>query len=115
VVPGRGATAELVREIARAGPFGSGNSEPVLALAGHRLESAEPVGEGHVRLRLRSGDGETLSGIAFRAIGQPLGQGLLAARGKMVHAAGHLSLDRWGGQARVQLRLMDAALAEPPR
>ena len=50
-----------------------------------------------------------LDAIAFRCLGQPLGDALLAARGRAVHVAGTLSVDRWGGRERVQLRVMDGA------
>jgi single-stranded-DNA-specific exonuclease len=50
-----------------------------------------------------------INAIAFRAIGQPLGQALLASRGQAVHAAGTLSVDRWNGNERVQFRIMDIA------
>jgi single-stranded-DNA-specific exonuclease len=107
-----GANAALVETIARAGPFGAGNPEPVVALPGHMLIYAEPVGTAHVRARLRSGDGTTLNAIAFRAAGQPLGQALLASRGQPIHAAGTLSIDRWNGAERVQLSLLDIAPVE---
>lgn len=114
IVTARAATADLVETLELAGPFGSGNPEPVVVLAAHRLESAQPVGDGgHIRFRLCAGDGASLNGIAFRAANEPLGIGLLERRGRDIHAAGHLCLDRWGGQARVQLRLTDAAEAGP--
>jgi single-stranded-DNA-specific exonuclease len=69
------------------------------------------VGTGHVRVRLRSGDGSVVSGIAFRSAEQPLGQALLAARGGAAHVAGTLTIDRWGGGERVSLRVMDIAPA----
>ena len=34
-------------------------------------------------------------------------QALIENRGRAVHAAGTLSIDRWNGEERVQLRLMD--------
>jgi single-stranded-DNA-specific exonuclease len=64
-------------------------------------------------VRLRAGDGATVNGIAFRAAGQKLGAGLLQNRGRPVHAAGSLAIDRWNGEERVQLRLLDIAPAEP--
>lgn len=106
-----GANRELVELLARAGPYGAGNPEPLLALPSHTLAYADPVGENHIRVRLRSGDGKLINAIAFRAMGQPLGKALLDSRGRPVHAAGHLALDRWQGQARVQLRLSDVAAA----
>jgi single-stranded-DNA-specific exonuclease len=106
-----GANRELVELLARAGPYGAGNPEPLLALPSHTLAYVDPVGENHLRVRLRAGDGKLVDAIAFRAMGQPLGKALLDSRGRPVHAAGHLALDRWQGEARVQLRLSDVALA----
>jgi single-stranded-DNA-specific exonuclease len=50
-----------------------------------------------------------LDAIAFRATGTPLGDGLLAARGRTVHVAGRLRQDDWNGRIRVQLEIEDAA------
>ncbi|HML14597.1 MAG TPA: single-stranded-DNA-specific exonuclease RecJ [Xanthobacteraceae bacterium] len=99
--------------IARAGPYGPGNPEPVFALPSHAIAYAEEVGQAHVRVRLKSGDGSALTAIAFRAIGQPLGRALLSNRGRSVHAVGTLALDRWQGEERVQLRLTDLAVDDP--
>jgi single-stranded-DNA-specific exonuclease len=99
--------------IARAGPYGPGNPEPLFALPSHAIAYAEEVGQAHVRVRLQSGDGSALSAIAFRAVGQPLGEALLKNRGRAVHAAGCLALDRWEGEERVQLRLIDLAVDDP--
>lgn len=107
------ATPSLVRDLERAGPFGSGAPEPVLALAGHTVTSADVVGQGHVRLRLRAGDGASLGAIAFRAADADLGRALLQARGARVHVAGVLGIDRWGGSERISLRVIDAAAVGP--
>jgi len=106
-----GANARLVAEIGRAGPFGAGNPEPLVALADMQVAYADVVGKDHVRLRLRGGDGAMLSAIAFRAAEAPLGEGLLAARGRMIHVAGRLRADAWNGRTQVQLHLEDAAPA----
>jgi single-stranded-DNA-specific exonuclease len=106
------ANNDLVATIARAGPFGAGNAEPVIALPAHTLTYAEEVGQAHMRVRLRAGDGSTINAIAFRAVGQKLGIALGQSRGRSVHAAGTLSLDRWNGVERVQLRLIDVAPAD---
>jgi single-stranded-DNA-specific exonuclease len=108
-VSAAGANPALVETLAKAGPFGAGNPEPVVALPNHVVAYADPVGEAHVRVRLRSGDGSMIGAIAFRAKDQPLGQALLKSRGQAVHAAGTLSIDRWNGAERVQLRLIDVA------
>jgi single-stranded-DNA-specific exonuclease len=112
-VSAAGANPALIETMARAGPFGAGNPEPVVALPAHTLAYADPVGDAHVRVRLRSGDGTMLNAIAFRAVGQPLGRALLERRGQPVHAAGTLSIDRWNGAERVQLTLQDIAPADP--
>jgi len=54
-----------------------------------------------------------LNAIAFRAASKPLGAALIENRGRNVHVAGTLSIDRWNGEERVQLRLTDLATAEP--
>ena len=79
----------------------------------HAIAYVEEVGQSHVRARLRAGDGTLINAIAFRAAGKPLGNALMANRGRSVHTAGTLSIDRWNGEERVQLRLMDIATTEP--
>jgi single-stranded-DNA-specific exonuclease len=106
-----GANVALVQEIAQAGPFGAGNAEPLLGLADVRVAFADVVGKAHVKLRLAGGDGTLLDAIAFRAVGTPLGDGLLAARGRAIHVAGRLRQDDWNGRIRVQLEIEDASLA----
>ena len=106
------ANSAMVATIARAGPFGAGNPEPVIALPAHTLVYAEEVGQAHIRARLRAGDGSTIDAIAFRAAGQKLGTALAQSRGQSVHAVGTLCLDRWNGAERVQLRLTDMAPAD---
>jgi single-stranded-DNA-specific exonuclease len=105
-----GANVALVETLAKAGPFGAGNPEPMVALPSHQLIYAEEVGQAHVRARLRAGDGSVINAIAFRAAGGPLGQALMKNRGAALHAAGTLSIDRWNGAERMQLRLSDVAV-----
>jgi single-stranded-DNA-specific exonuclease len=109
----RAATAELHATLAVAGPFGAGNPEPVMALPAHTIAYVEEVGQAHLRARLQSGDGSAINAIAFRAAGQKLGAALLKNRGRTVHVAGTLSVDRWQGRERIQLRMIDVASADP--
>jgi single-stranded-DNA-specific exonuclease len=106
------ANGEMIATIARAGPFGAGNPEPVIALPAHTVVYAEEVGQSHMRARLRARDGATIDAIAFRAAGQKLGAALAQSRGCSVHAAGTVCVDRWNGAERVQLRLIDIAPAD---
>jgi single-stranded-DNA-specific exonuclease len=112
-VSAAGANLDLVAMIERAGPFGSGNPEPVIALPAHSVTYAEEVGQAHMRVRLKSADGAAVNAIAFRAAGQKLGTALLQNRGRQVHAAGSFAIDRYQGEERVQFRLTDIAPAEP--
>jgi single-stranded-DNA-specific exonuclease len=104
-----GANAALVESLERAGPFGTGNPEPVLAFPMHKIIDVGVVGADHVRLTAMAGDGARLPAIAFRAAQGPLGRKLLASRGASLHLAGTLATDRHNGASRPQLRLLDAA------
>ena len=112
-VAAAGAGFELYDLISRAGPFGAGNSEPILAFPAHTIAYAEDRGQSHIQVRIKAGEGTPLPAVAFRAAGEKLGDALLAARGRRMHVAGTLALDRWQGTERAQLRIIDIAPAEP--
>jgi single-stranded-DNA-specific exonuclease len=107
------ATPDLVHRLEAAGPFGAGAPEPLFALPRHRLAEVTAVGvEGrHLRLRAVSGDGRAVEGIAFRASGKKLGEALTRLKGAPVHLAGTLSVNRFGGRERAQIRVVDVAEA----
>ena len=105
-----GATLDLISDLERAGPFGSGNPSPVFAFPAHRIMFADVVGNGHVRVGLSADAGNRLNAIAFRASESGLGQTLLQSRRSPLHVAGTLSIDYWGGAAKPQLRILDAAV-----
>jgi single-stranded-DNA-specific exonuclease len=107
-----GVSVEFLQELERAGPFGSGNPEPIFVLPDVTVAYADIVGQHHVRLRLVASTGKAISAISFRSADTPLGKGLLGARGKRIHAAGRLRLDDYKGRTKVQLFLEDAALVE---
>ncbi|MGJ5179708.1 single-stranded-DNA-specific exonuclease RecJ [Bradyrhizobium oligotrophicum] len=111
-ISARAATPELVATLNRAGPFGSGNPEPIVALPSHQLVYADEVGQAHLKLRFKSGDGATVNAIAFRSVGQKLGNALQQHRGQILHVAGTLTVDRYQGVERVQLRVLDVAVPD---
>jgi single-stranded-DNA-specific exonuclease len=106
-----GATQDLVTELEKAGPFGSGNPEPRVAVSDCRLVKADIVGGQHVKLIAAGKSGGRLEAIAFRIAEEPLGAALLgrARDNRPVHLAGHLRLNHWGGRQTVQLTVDDAA------
>ena len=69
------------------------------------------VGADHLRVRAVAVDGSTIEAIAFRAAGKTLGEALIRLRGSPVHLAGTLSVNRYGGRERAQLRVVDVAEA----
>jgi single-stranded-DNA-specific exonuclease len=107
------ATPELVHRLEAAGPYGAGAPDPLFALPRHRLAEVTPVGADgrHLRLRAVAGDGGAVEGIAFRASGKKLGEALTRLRGAPVHLAGTLSVNRFGGRERAQIRVVDVAEA----
>lgn len=111
-VSARAVTTDFVTTMNRAGPYGAGNPEPLIALPSHQLVFADEVGQAHLRLRFKSGDGSFVNGIAFRSIGQKLGNALIENRGQMLHVAGSLTVDRWQGSERVQMRVTDVAVPD---
>ncbi|MGE0628164.1 MAG: single-stranded-DNA-specific exonuclease RecJ [Hyphomicrobiaceae bacterium] len=100
---------EFIDLIEKAGPYGQGNPQPRFVFPAHRVKFAKIMGEAHVRVTLEAGDGSRLDAIAFRAVGQPLGDLLLGSGGMPVHVAGTLRRDSWGGRDRIELLIDDAA------
>ncbi len=105
------ATQELVGMIERAGPFGAGNALPRFAFTSVRVNYAQPVGEGHVRCTLVGAERGRVDGIAFRAGQTALGPALLDPARPVLHVAGALRIDRYGGRETVRLQIDDAAAA----
>lgn len=103
------ATQELISMIERVGPFGAGNAQPRFALTGVRVSYAQPVGEGHVRCTLVGAERGRVDAIAFRANQSELGPALLDPARPVLHVAGALKIDRFGGRETVRLQIDDAA------
>jgi single-stranded-DNA-specific exonuclease len=104
-----GASFDLLRQLERCGPFGTGVAQPRFALPAARLLHAKVVGQGHLRCVLTGPDGGRLKGIAFRAMDSGLGAALQGQAGAAVHLAGKLRADTWAGPEAVQFVIEDAA------
>ena len=105
------ATQELVEMIERVGPFGAGNALPRFVLKSVRVSYAQTVGEGHVRCTLVGAERGRVDAIAFRANQSALGPALLDPARPVLHVAGALRIDRFGGRESVRLQIDDAAAA----
>ena len=104
----RGLTAELYDTLLKAGPFGSGHPEPVIAVPQVTVR-ARIVGEAHVKATLAAPDGGRVDAIAFRSVDTPLGALLLNAGDRPLHVAGRVRLNHWRGERRAELHIEDAA------
>jgi single-stranded-DNA-specific exonuclease len=116
VITTAAAQAALIGQLDALAPFGSANPEPRFALPMVRAAHVEPVGSGHLKLRIAdpiAPGTAPLSAIAFRAADTPLGRMIGDAKGRAIHLAGHLRRDTWRGGDAVQLVVDDAAVAEP--
>lgn len=103
-------TDDLVGLLERAGPYGQGNPQPRFAFPSHRVRFAKIVADAHVRVMLESGDGARIDGVAFRAVGQPLGTLLQASANAMpIHVAATVKRDTWQGREKIELMIEDAA------
>lgn len=107
------ATPAFIAEIDRAGPFGQGAPAPRFALPSVLLTQVRRMADRHLRLTLSDGMSARLDALLFGAFDGPLGAFLEASAGHPVHLAGRLEIDHWGGRAKAQLRLEDAAPATP--
>jgi len=107
------ATADLATQVARLGPFGAGNEEPVFAFPRVRIVRADRVGkEGNtIRAFIEGEGGGRLKAVCFRAKEGPLAELLLNSRGVPVHLAGVLRAEHWNGSVTPGLHLQDAAPA----
>ncbi len=109
VIAPEAVTKSFADLVARAGPYGPGNPEPVFALTDLRAKGSKIVGKNHVSLTLQSVTGTPVRAIAFRAAGEPLGE--ILASGKRLHVAGKVRADDWRGGDAGQFQISDAALA----
>ena len=106
-----GATLELFEAIEKASPFGQANPEPVFVLLNHRIAELALVGENHLRMVLRGGDGGFIRAISFRVADTPLGQALKKAGDAPHHIAVTLTMDRRSAKGRIEARVLDIAPA----
>ena len=91
----------FLAELDRLHPFGQGNSEPIFGLRKVVLnERAIPFGSGNLRFRIPTGDGRSVSGIAWD-IKEPMPEG------EPVDLAVRFSWNIWRGRRYPQVTLVD--------
>jgi len=105
-LPARVVDYDLVRDLARLAPFGTGNPDPLVAVLGLTVTRVRAANGGHTQLVLRR-DPDVLDGIAF-------GRDDLAttvAEGDRVDVVARLVSRKFGGFESLQLEVRDVASA----
>lgn len=95
--------AELVREIERIGPFGSGNPEPLFDIDGLYVLDQRVIGQDHLKLELKTPSGR------ISAFG-PRMAALAGRLPPLIRAAAHVTFDEWRGNGEPELRLAAAPI-----
>jgi single-stranded-DNA-specific exonuclease len=103
-VPALAVGYELLRELARLEPVGTGNPEPLVAILGLTVVRAREATGGHTQLVLRR-DRDVLDGIAF---GWPE-LSTSVVEGDRIDIVARLQSRRFGGFESLQLNVRDAA------
>lgn len=99
-------TFDLVRAIERLGPFGQGNPEPRLGVRGLDVLSSRIVGNNHLRLRVKQGNGSPFDAIAFKQGNR----GNHAKSGSRIAAVFTPRISGWNGKQTVELEIRDLKL-----
>jgi single-stranded-DNA-specific exonuclease len=102
-----GVTPALAQQLEKLAPFGSGNAEPLFALADASVCEVRHVGDVHVGCVITGKAGGYLRGIAFRARGGALSE--MLQPGAQLRLAGRIKVDRWQGRENVSFQIEDAA------
>ncbi len=102
---------ELADKLDQAGPFGNGYPEPRMMIKDVRIRFADVKAGKHVACTLSDNMGNTARAIAFRCVGEQLGDTLLSNTTVSLHLVGKVKPDEWRGGSAAQLIIEDAALA----
>jgi single-stranded-DNA-specific exonuclease len=108
-----GADAALAQLVARLGPFGNGNAEPLFVLPRVRVVRADRIGKdgSTIRAMLEGEGGGRLKALLFRAKDGPLAAALERPGSPPLHLAGHLRAESWQGRVSAGFFITDAAPA----
>ena len=104
-----GVNQDLTTAIQMVAPFGSGNPEPRFIFESIRIIKADIVGDRHIRCILTDSSKKNFKAIAFRAVGEPIGDALLNTHGLPVHITGKIRENIWRGKNEMQIIIEDVA------
>ncbi|MEO1149473.1 MAG: single-stranded-DNA-specific exonuclease RecJ [Pseudomonadota bacterium] len=110
VVAPMAVTGPFAQLIAQAGPFGTGNPEPIFVIRDVHVEAPKILSDAHIACTLVSDGNDKARAIAFRCMDDPVGEALLSA--KRLHVAGRIKSDDWRGGDAGQFQINDVAFAD---
>ena len=107
------ADAKLAQMVARLGPFGTGNAEPLFVLPRTRVVKADRIGKdgSTIRAMVEGEGGGRLKVLLFRAKEGPLAEAMSRAGAAPLHLAGYLRAESWQGRVSAGFFVTDAAPA----
>jgi single-stranded-DNA-specific exonuclease len=113
VLPVGGADAALAQLVARLGPFGMGNEEPIFVLPRARVVKTDRIGKdgATIRAMVEGEGGGRIKTLLFRAKEGDLAEALSRPGGPPLHLAGHLRAETWQGRTSAGFFITDAAPA----
>ena len=97
--------------INKASPYGQGNPEPKFIVPNAEIEFCRIVGKGHLKLKISGNNYKNLDGIAFNAVGTPLGDLITNHSGSLIHFIGVIRKNDWQDFKGIQLQIFDAFIA----
>jgi len=109
-------SAHLVDKLSLLEPYGNGNPEPRFVITNAKVQMVKIVGQGgHIMVMLQDGGAVSSSSkkckaMCFRAVDTPLGDALMAAKGKVIHVAGKIKINDWNGNRQAELFIDDICL-----
>jgi single-stranded-DNA-specific exonuclease len=108
-----GADAALAQMVARLGPFGTGNEEPVFVVPRARVVKSDRIGKdgGTIRALVEGEGGGRLKALLFRAKEGELANALSRVGDAPLHLAGYLRAETWNGRTSAGFFITDAAPA----
>ena len=112
VIDAKSATVDLMDNISLLAPFGEANPEPIFVLKEMLVTRTNILKNGHIACTLTSKSGKYINAIAFRSVDTDLGFKLLNKEKLYLHVAGTLKKDSWRGNTKVQMQILDIAVAE---
>lgn len=108
-----GADAALAQLVARLGPFGNGNPEPLFVLPRARIVKTDRIGKdgNTIRAMVEGEGGGRVKALLFRAKDGPLADALCRTGDAPLHIAGYLRAETWQGRVSAGFFVTDAAPA----